>query len=178
MTDFSQALPPAAARRAPPLERWHPPFSGDIDICIARNGQWLHEGRPILRRPLVQLFASILRREADGMYYLVTPAEKWRIRVEDLPLRAIDVERGRDGCLAFTLDDGGQLIADDAHPVRVETAATGTPAPSIPVRHGLKARILRSVFYRLADMAEVQKTPAGEMLVLTSGSSRFQLGRI
>ncbi len=178
MTDFSEAALQAAARRRPPLERWHPPFSGDIDICIARDGQWFHEGRPILRHPLVRLFASILRREEDGAYYLVTPVEKWRIRVEDMPLRATDMERGGDGRLLFTLDDGEQVIANDAHPVRVEITESGTPAPSIPVRHGLEARILRSVFYRLVDLAEVQQLPGGEELVLSSGRSCFNLGRV
>ena len=176
MKDFAQLASSAEPRRPPPLAQWNPPFSGTIDIRIARDGQWFHEGRPLRRRALVQLFASILRRESDGAYYLVTPVEKWRIQVDDLPLRAIDAQRGADGRLVFTLDDDEQVCADEAHPVRVAGAAGAAPQPAIAVRHGLEARIVRSLFYRLVDLAEVQRTASGEQLVLRSGSCFFNLG--
>ena len=82
--------------RKPPLEKWQPALSGDIDIRIDSRGDWYHEGTQIQRQPLVNLFASILRREADGDYYLLTPVEKWRIRVDDAPLIAVDMEIGSD----------------------------------------------------------------------------------
>src|SRR5690554_2678354 len=72
----------------PPLEKWHPELSGDMDLLITRDGQWLHKGQPFSRKAIVRLFSTILRREEDGEYYLVTPVEKWRIRVEDTPLLA------------------------------------------------------------------------------------------
>ena len=79
-------------RGAPPIDKWHPELSGDIDIVIKSDGRWIHEGGEIKRHKLVKLFASILRREDDDEYYLVTPVEKWRVTVEDLPLQIIDFE--------------------------------------------------------------------------------------
>ena len=84
------------AQKHPPVHLWHPPLSGDMDMRIQRDGQWINEGRPILREPLVKLFASILRREGDE-YFLVTPVEKWRISVEDAPFNAVALEVVEEG---------------------------------------------------------------------------------
>lgn len=143
-------------RGLPPVDKWHPAHCGDIDIRIARDGQWFHQGTPIGRKELVRLFSTILRKDPDG-YVLVTPAEKMRIVVEDAPFLAVllDVEGcGHAQKLGFTTNVGDQTIAGAANPIRVATnRATGEPAPYVHVRNGLEARIARAVFYQLADMA-------------------------
>jgi hypothetical protein len=161
----------AAGRRLPPVERWNPAHCGEIDIRIAREGTWFHQGTPIGRRELVRLFSTILRREADE-YYLVTPGEKMRIRVEDVPFLAVLLEvrgRGREQELMFTTNVGDEILADEAHRIRVESDPdTGEPAPYIHVRSELDARISRSVFYQLADIA-VSGEHDGELGVWSSG---------
>ena len=163
-------------KRGPaPVERWNPPHCGDIDIRIRKDGVWLHEGSPIGRRELVLLFASVLRKDPDG-YCLVTPAEKMRITVEDLPFRAVRVDR-RSEVLIFTTDVEDETEAGPDHPIRVETgAATGEPAPSVHVRGGLRARIARPVFYELVAMAEERAGPDGPVLGVASNGVFFPLG--
>lgn len=93
--DPDQLAKQVSAERPPPVERWNPPLSGDIDLRIARDGTWYHEGTAFQRESLARLFASILRRDEDGQYYLVTPVEKWRIQVDDAPLwRSISTRAG------------------------------------------------------------------------------------
>ena len=140
----------------PPLHLWHPPLSGDIDIRIAADGSWYHEGTRFQRHPLVQLFASILRREGAD-YFLVSPVEKWRLRVEDAPFVAIDCEvigDGADQQLVFTTNVGDRVHCNAEHPLRVlVNPQTGEPSPYVLVRDGLEAKIVRSVFYRLVEQA-------------------------
>ena len=161
----------AAGRKLPPVERWSPAHCGEIDIRIARDGTWFHQGTPVGRRELVRLFSTILRREGDD-YYLVTPAEKMRIQVEDAPFLAVLLEvrgAGREQQLAFTTNVGDEVIADAEHRIRVESAPeSGEPAPYVHVRGGLEARISRSVFYQLADIA-VPGERAGELGVWSAG---------
>jgi hypothetical protein len=135
----------------------------------------MHEGSPIGRRELVRLFAGVLRKDPDG-YCLVTPAEKMRITVEDLPFRAVRVDR-RGGVLVFTTDVEDETEAGPDHPIRVETdAATGAPAPCVHVRGGLWARIARPVFYELVAMAEEQVNSDGPVLGVCSNGVFFPLG--
>jgi hypothetical protein len=163
-------------KRGPaPVDQWNPPHCGDIDIRIRRDGVWVHEGSPIGRRELVRLFASVLRKDPDG-YCLVTPAEKMRITVEDLPFRAVRVDQ-RGEALVFTTDVEDETEAGPDHPIRVETdAATGEPAPAVHVRGGLWARIARPVFYELVAMAEERTGPDGPLLGVRSGGVFFPLG--
>jgi hypothetical protein len=145
----------AAGRGLPPVERWNPSHCGDIDIRIARDGTWFHLGTPIGRKELVRLFSTILRKDSDG-YHLVTPAEKMRITVEDAPFLAVllDVEgSGQSQRLTFTTNVGDEAVAGRQNPIRVETDASGKPAPYVHVRRGLEARISRTVFYQLADLS-------------------------
>lgn len=162
----------------PPVENWHPAHCGDIDIRIARDGAWFHQGSPIGRKELVRLFSTILRKDADG-FVLVTPGEKMRIVVDDAPFIAVllDVEgAGRDQKLIFTTNVGDQTIASAANPIRVETdPMSGAPAPYVHVRKGLEARIARAVFYQLADLA-VPGTEAGCLGVWSAGVF-FPIGR-
>ncbi len=160
-------------RGKPPIDKWHPDLSGDIDIVIRSDGRWFHEGGEIKRHELVKLFASILRREADGDYYLVTPVEKWRIQVEDLPLQIIDAEIEPDRIGVLTnVDDW--CILGESRPLVVSTDSdSGEPRPQVELDHGLSARVARAVFYRLVDEAEVD---AGQLWLQSQGQ-RFSLGR-
>lgn len=168
-----QAANPDEGRGLPPVHLWNPEHCGDIDIVIRRDGVWMHEGSPIGRPELVRLFSTVLRKDPDG-YHLVTPVEKLKIAVEDLPFRAVAVEReGAD--LVFTTDVGDTVRAGADDPLVVETdAETGEPAPRVHVRRGLWARIARPVFYELVEMAEA----ADGRLVVRSGVETFSLGAV
>lgn len=164
----------------PPVQSWHPPLSGDIDIRIARDGSWHHDGAPMTRESIVRLFASILRREGDE-YFLVTPVEKWRIRVEDVPFFVVDVEmigEGENGELVFRTSVDDMVHANPVHPLRVVTdAATGEPSPYLMIRDGLEAKLTRSVFYRLADIAAYREEVDGNVAGVWSGGQFFAIGR-
>jgi hypothetical protein len=140
-----------AGRGPPPVHLWNPAHCGTIDIVIKASGQWVHEGSPIGREPLVRLFASVLRRDSDG-YVLVTPAEKLSIVVEDAPFVAVAVEIAPDR-LTFTTNVGDVVEAGPEHAIRVATGPDGAPRPYLHVRRGLEALIARPVFYELAAIA-------------------------
>ncbi|RMF40999.1 MAG: DUF1285 domain-containing protein [Alphaproteobacteria bacterium] len=147
-----------ARRGLPPVHLWNPPFCGDLDIRIARDGLWYYLGTPIGRMPLVKLFASILRRDEDGKYYLVTPVEKVGIRVDDAPFVAVDfrVENpGPDQVLVFRTNLDDEAAAGPEHPIRVERdPETGEPSPYVHIRARLEALIDRKSFYRLVEIGE------------------------
>ncbi|MFD2739633.1 DUF1285 domain-containing protein [Sulfitobacter aestuarii] len=139
----------------PPLEKWNPPFCGDLDMQIRRDGTWFYQGTPIGRIELVKLFSTILWREGDD-YFLVTPVEKVGIEVEDAPFVAVDFEvegQGRDQRLTFVTNVGDSALAGPDHPIRVEREPdTGEPAPYVLIRRNLEALIDRKSFYRLIDL--------------------------
>jgi hypothetical protein len=165
----------AAAYRLPPVEKWNPAHCGEIDIRIARDGTWFHEGTPIARRELVRLFSTILRKDPDG-YHLVTPGEKMRITVDDAPFQAV-LLREENGRLVFTTNVGDETVAGPANSIRVEThPKTGEPAPYVHVRRGLEARISRAVFYQLADMAVPGPRDFAGQLGVWSEGRFFPLG--
>jgi len=140
----------AAARRPPPVDTWHPSHCGDSGMRIARDGTWFHEGRPIGRPAMVRLFSTILRREPDGGYVLVTPAEKLSIEVEDAPFVAVEMksEGEREARrLTFRLNTGDMVVAGAGHPLRLAAR------PYLAVRAGLDALIARGVYYELAEIA-------------------------
>ena len=158
-------------KRLPPLHLWQPERSGEIDIRIDREGRWYHEGTRIERQPLVDLFATILRLEANG-YYLVTPVEKMKILVEEVPFIAVDLDvrgSGEDKQLLFSTNVGDYIIAGKEHPIHMRAER-----PFILVRDGLEARIQRSVFYRLVDEGEAQ----GNDLSVYSDGQGFNLGSL
>ena len=174
-TAFDVLLKAADDRKLPPVDQWQPERVGDIDIRIASDGRWFHEGTEIKRQRLVALFATILRRDADG-YCLVTPVEKLRIRVDDAPFVAVDMEyaaEGRGRRLILTTNVGDHVLVDAAHPITVRDNQ-GEPRPYVEVRDGLRALIARSVFYRLVDLGEVRDG----MLEVWSSGSRFVLGEV
>src|SRR4030095_16780528 len=64
-------------------------FCGEIDIRIGRDGTWFYHGSPIGRKPLVKLFASVLRRDDAGDYWLETPADRGKIKVREAAFTAV-----------------------------------------------------------------------------------------
>jgi len=170
----------ASGRALPPVEKWHPAHCGDIDIRIARDGTWFHQGTPIGRKELVRLFSTILRKDEED-YVLVTPAEKMRIKVEDVPFMAVLMDvasAGHDQRLTFTTNVGDETIAGRDNPIRVETDPVSLePSPYVYVRRGLEARIARSVFYQLADLAIPGEGAHSGMLGVWSGGVFFPIGR-
>lgn len=146
----------AKTRGLPPVHLWNPPFCGDLDIHIAKDGCWTYLGSPINRFELVKLFSSILKKE-DGKYYLVTPVEKVGITVEDAPFVAVDFDATGEGqaqVLTFTTRVGDTAIAGPDHPIRIVIdPETDEPSPYVLVRANLEARIDRKSFYRLVDIA-------------------------
>ena len=157
------------------------PSCGDFDIRIARDGTWFHQGSPIVRKPLVRLFASVLRREADGAFWLVTPVERGRVIVDDAPFVAVELAArgsGSSQALRFRTNIGDWVEADAAHPIRVAHAPdSGEPSPYILVRDGLEALIARSAYYHLVELA-VEREQGGEtVLGVWSKETFFPLGR-
>lgn len=149
----------------PPVHDWHPTSTRDIDIRIARNGDWYYGGSRIERDRMVKLFSTVLRADDDGCTYLVTPQERLRICVDDAPFTCILVERHgapSAATMVFTTNVGEQVIADANHPIEVEYAvAGGEPSPYVVVRDRLRALLLRPVFYQVADWAEERKGVLG-----------------
>lgn len=127
------------------------------DIRIGRDGTWYYHGSPIRRLPLVKLFATVLRRDAAGDYWLITPAERGRITVDDAPFVAVAVDaagQGEDQVLTFRTNLDQVREAGPEHPIRVTFAAdTGEPSPYIRIAEGLDALLSRPVFYELAEIA-------------------------
>lgn len=159
-----------------------PEHYSDFDIAIRRDGTWTYQGDPIRRKKLCQLFATVLQRDADGVYWLVTPGERGRITVEDAPFTAVECvgtvdDQGRK-TLSFRTNLDYWVTADADHPITVrENPETGEPAPYIEVRDSLPALILRPVFYDLVEQAQEMPGPDGVELMLESAGARFSLGR-
>lgn len=165
----------AAGDRLPPVAEWQPAREGAIDIVIRTDGRWFHEGGEITRPAMVRLFSRILRREADGSYVLITPAEKLTITVEDAPFIVIDLKvepSEKPRFLALYLNTGDSIIVGPDHPLVLRDGPAGR-LPYLHVRTAgagpLEARLSRPVYYALADLAD----PDG---MVTSSGSRFSLG--
>lgn len=156
-----EALVARAARAGkglPPVERWNPPFCGDIDMEIRQDGTWFYLGTPIGRMPLVQLFSTVLRKDADGETYLVTPVERVRIRVADAPFVAVEVNvsgTGEDQAITFRTNVGDVVEVGPQNPLRfVDEAETGGLKPYVLVRGRLEALVARPVMYELVGHGE------------------------
>ena len=160
-------------RRMPPVQSWQPALVGSIDIRIAKDGTWYHQGGPITRQALVQLFSGILRREGDT-YFLVTPAEKLAIQVEDAPFTAVTLTRDGAGDtqrLLMTTNVGDHVPLDAQHRFWMATSDAES-RPYIEVRDGLNALVVRSVYYELVELAETR----GDEAVFVSCGRAFSLG--
>ena len=156
-------------RHPAPLEQWQPDYCGDIDMAISSDGTWYHEGVAIKRAELWQLFAGILRREADGEYYLVTPVEKCRVEVALHPLIITDMQWAESGGtpqLLAVLNAGGTFPVGPEFPLRLEERAGGAAYIELP--HGLSALCSRAAWYRLVDLADDDHS-------IVSGGAKFFL---
>lgn len=143
-------------QNAAPVDKWDPPFCGDLDMIIRADGRWDYNKTPIGREKLVRLFATVLKREGDD-YFLVTPVEKIGIRVEDAPFIAVSMQRKGSGPgqqLQFTTNVGDIITAGPGHELRFQKEDADRLIPYIHVRGGLEARLSRPVYYELAGLAE------------------------
>ena len=149
----------AARKRGPaPVHLWNPPFCGDIDMRIAGDGTWFYNGSPIGRLPLVQLFASILRRDEDR-FVLVTPVERVGIKVDDAPFLAVELildHANNEPRLSFRTNVEDFVTVDGDHPLRFESGASEGLKPYVLVRGGLWALVKRALFYDLAALGGVE----------------------
>lgn len=154
-----------AARKLPPVGQWSPERSGDSLMRIAADGRWYHDGGEITRPAMVRAFASLLLKDADGRHWLVTPQEKLSIEVEDAAFIAIDVKRDGDA-LAFRLNTDDLVIAGPDHPIRA-AGDPDVPAIYLGVRHGAEARLNRSTYAQLVDIA----LESGDLTVTSQGAT-------
>jgi len=167
---------PGPARSGPPGPRHD---CGPLGMRIAKDGSWHYRGSPIGRKELVCLFASVLKREADGSYWLETPVERGEVEVEDVPFVAVEVFwrqcEGRQ-CLTFRTNLDEMVTADHDHPIRVAVdPRTREPRPYIAVRPGLEARINRAVFYELVALAEPERVDGRDLLGVWSEGVFFPI---
>ncbi|MGD9914326.1 MAG: DUF1285 domain-containing protein [Rhizobiaceae bacterium] len=147
-----------AAKGLPPVDRWNPPFCGDLDMEIRQDGTWFYLGTPIGRMPLVQLFSTVLRKDEDGRTYLVTPVEKVGIRVVDAPFLVVEMDASGEGdgqVITFRTNVGDVVEAGPEHPMRfVDENETGGLKPYVHVRGRLEALVARPVMYELVEHGE------------------------
>ena len=166
----------------PPVERWEPANCGALDIVIRSDGRWYYQGTPIDREPLVRLFASVLRRDEDGGYFLVTPAEKVAITVEDAPLLAVECHfagSGRDQILTVRTNVGDVVAADAQHPLRFAVdRANGGLKPYLKVRGRLEALASRAVAQEIAGRAEEAEHAGERWYGLWSGGCFFPMAPV
>jgi uncharacterized protein len=161
----------------PPVHLWNPPFCGDIDMRIAADGLWYYMNSPIGRKPLMLLFASVLRFDEDGKYYLVTPVEKCGIRVDDAPFLAVRMRvEGQGGAqiIYFETNCDDEVAVGPKHPLRVEDeVGTGGLKPYVLVRRNLEALVSRALFYDLVALGVVE----GEWFGVWSSAVFYPLQR-
>ena len=139
--------------QAYPLDKWTPDLSGDIDIRVMKDGRWFHEGGEISRKPLLRLFASLVKQEGNE-FFLVTPVEKWRIKVEDTPLHVISLVGEPDAGVSAVLSNGQVELLDSNSGITL-TKLDENDIPVITTAQGLTARFLRSAYYQLLEMGEL-----------------------
>lgn len=166
----------AKGKGLPPVHLWNPPFCGDLDMRIARDGTWFYQGTPIGRPGLVRLFSTILRKDGDK-YFLVTPVEKVGITVDDAPFVAVDFDvsgEGQQQRLTFHTNVGDSVTAEPETPLRfVRDPETGEPSPYVMVRAGLEALIDRKSFYRLVELGMEHKVDGVTWFGLWSDGAFF-----
>ena len=169
--DLEQIADLVSRRKLPPVAEWSPARTGDSEMHIAADGTWHHQGDPIRREAMVRAFAGLLIRDKDGSHWLVTPFEKLSITVEDAAFIAVDCVR-RGDALVFRLNTDDLVVAGPDHPLRAAGSAE-TPALYLAVRHGCEARLNRSTYAQLAEIALAESE--GEDWVVTSQGARFSL---
>ncbi len=166
---IAQIAEQVAARKLPPVEGWAPERAGESHMRIAANGSWFHDGSPITRTAMVRAFSGLLKRDEDGQHWLVTPFEKLTIEVEDAAFIATDCA-DRDGNLAFRLNTDELVVAGPGHAIRA-AGERDAPALYLHVRRGCEARLNRSTYEQLAQIALAH----GEDWTVVSGGETYSL---
>ncbi|MEY4160319.1 MAG: hypothetical protein RLZZ136_940 [Pseudomonadota bacterium] len=158
----------AKGRKLPPVENWHPDHRGDSEMRVAADGKWYHQGGEITRPAMVRAFSALLRRDAAGQHWLVTPHEMLAIAVDDAAFIAVDVVK-QNGALAFRLNTDDTVLAGPANPITARGNAD-VPALYLAVRHGCEARLNRSTYAQLIEIAL-----ESDNLTVTSQGTSFSL---
>jgi len=164
-------------RRQGPAPSWNPPDCGDIDIRIAADGTWFYCGSPIGRAPLVQLFASIMRKEGDR-YVLVTPVEKVGVRVDDAPFLAVEMQTMQEACqprITFRTNVEDVVTVGAEHPLRFERGASAGLKPYVRIRDDLWALVKRALFYDLVALGQTEKVGTEDWFGVRSGGLFFPM---
>lgn len=155
---------------------------GDLDLRIARDGTWFYHGSPIGRKPLVKLFSTVLRRDDAGDYWLITPAEKGRIEVDDVPFVAVEMDvmgQGKSQSITVRTNIDDIVTVGPENPLRVEiNPDTGEPSPYVLVRDRLEARLNRPVYYQMAEICEQRCIDDQEIYGVWSNGAFFSLGPV
>jgi uncharacterized protein len=172
-------LKAASGARMPPVEQWNPPYCGDIGLAIRADGLWTYQGSPIGRKPMVALFARVLRRDEDGRHYLVTPVEKVDVAVADAPFLAVEMQvdgAGKDQQLTFRTNVDDIVACGPQHPLRFAIESTsGGLKPYVRVRGRLEALLTRALYYDLVGLAVARSDGSPEQLGVWSGGAFFSL---
>lgn len=173
---LTDAARKAGARGLPPVHLWNPPFCGDLDMRIARDGTWFYNGTPIGRPALVRLFSTILKRE-NGKHFLVTPVEKVGIRVDDAPFLAVEMVREGDAgdTLRFRTNVDDWVTCDNDHALRFERDKDDGLTPYLHVRADLWAKVTRAVYYDLVDLGEERMVDGVLKFGIRSGGAFFAM---
>ena len=165
----------------PPVDKWNPPFCGDIDLKILRDGRWMYMGTEIKRPAMVRLFSTILRLDSDGEYYLVTPVEKVRIQVEDTPFLIVSMDKFKKEnktSLIFYTSLQDEIILTKKNPISIEVNDKNEPSPYILVRNNLRGLISRSVYYELIEYAQERTIEDKNFLTIESNNEIFKMFEI
>lgn len=175
-----QAIIPNAKdkRQLPPVESWNPEYCADIGLEIRKDGSWWHQGTRFTREKLVSLFATILRKDADGSTYLVTPYEKVIVHVEDAPFLGVRLDNALSGdtqVLVVTTNLGDTVEISEVNPLRVDIdPETLEPSPYVLIRGRLEAKLTRPAFFELVELAEEEDG----VLFVSSQNTRFEIGKV
>ena len=165
----------------PPVDKWNPPFCGDIDLKILRDGRWMYMGTEIKRPAMVRLFSTILRLDPDGEYYLVTPVEKVRIQVEDTPFLIVSMDKLKKEnktSLIFYTSLKDEIILTKKNPISIEVNDKNEPSPYLLVRNNLRGLISRSVYYELIEYAQERTIEDKNFLTIESNNEIFKMFEI
>jgi uncharacterized protein len=178
---FADTVKTASGKGPAPVHLWNPPYCGEIDMRIAADGTWFYQGTPIGRPALVALFASILKREGDK-FFLVTPAEKCGIVVEDAPFMAVELALGTGDAgrqLHFRTNVDDWVACGPGHPLRFEAeTTTGGLKPYIHVRSDLWAKVTRAVWHELVELGEARDIAGTEMFGILSAGEFYAMAPV
>jgi len=183
--EFSKVLESIDLQQSkqPPVEKWQPQNEVSVDISIDSDGQWFYQGRPMKRKSAVRLFSSIIRQEGD-LYFLVTPVEKARLKVADVPFVIVSWEQylneRQQPMVVVHSSVGHQTVLSAQHPlvlVRKTSNQQEQHIPYVVLQRGLRAKVRRSVFYQLIEQGQPVEDGGLSKIVLRSGDESFELGR-